>query len=117
MSTQTCPVNYPTFAEIIPCLQEIYKIGKSGDIAANFDHAIKHVWCAAGGIASLLVGDPDVPPVIGDTDVSTENGALAVIGAAAEINSEIKGGLPISPLLIMKALLALASLWIGKRSA
>lgn len=77
-----CPVNYPTVAEATPCFLEVVKLLRDGSLTNDLDHAAKHLWVIQGAAQGAILGDPDVPPLVGSTDFSTDAGAAAILEAA-----------------------------------
>ena len=88
-----CPVNYPSIQEATPCFVEVVKLLRSGKILDDVDHALKHVWVVQGAAFGAVFCDPDSPPLIGDTDYSTDAGAAAILESATPADG-VKGAIP-----------------------
>jgi len=82
MSVASCPVNYPTVSEATPCLIEVVSLIRDGKLYDDLDHAAKHLWVIQGAAQGAILGDPDVPPLVGSTDFSTDAGAAAILESA-----------------------------------
>lgn len=114
MSEQTCPVNYPTVAEATPCFLEIVKLLRDGSLTNDIDHAAKHLWVILGAAQGAILGDPDVAPVIGSTDYSTDAGAAAILEAAVPAEG-VKNAVPW--LLVIQVAAALLKKLLEKKLA
>ena len=110
-----CPVNYPSVQDAIPCFTEIVKLLRAGTIVEDVDHALKHAWVIQGAALGAILGDPDVPPLIGDTDYSTDEGKAAILESCVTV-PDTKSAFPIPWSLVLKIVSELISRLLEKKT-
>ena len=69
MSYADCPRDYPDFAEVGPCIVGLVDDTRKALAGESIDlpHAAKRVWNIQGAAQKATFGDPDSPPIYGDT--------------------------------------------------
>jgi len=109
-----CPREYPSLSEVAPCMLGLVEQYRAGTIVDDIDHAVLRLWNIAGAAAKAILGNPHVPPLVGDApEVSGEEHAIEVLESAVPAPASV-GAFPIPPALLLAAAQFLIS-WLLKQ--
>lgn len=78
-----CPREYPSLTEVAPCMLGLVEQYRAGTLFDDKAHTAKRLWNIQGAALDATFGDPDVPPLVGDVPVTSDEQAIDILEEAA----------------------------------
>ena len=92
----SCPIAYPTVPEAAGCFREVIRLVQEQKLFEDLDHSAKHLWIVQGAVQGVILGDPDIPPIVGFTPAESPEEIALLLESALPVEGEeeVKRAIP-----------------------